>query len=660
MKKVIFVLSFIVPFFCFGQFPNNPTPQGNDKTNTIFKGGVTAQLGFGNVSFPDTATANLNSYIKGIPYWQIIINDTIYIRDKFAKKWVKQAGGGSSGIDTAVVNELISDSIFANIQYIKNATSGVGQLLYKQADTVKSKTIVAGNGVILDSTGTTIIPKADTTAGDTHLVSQYMLNRKVADTAAALRAIIGTGGTQTPWASDIDAAHYYLFNLGKLTVNNLTGGGATTYGAFDPANKYSIWTLSGGDLTATASSGDYGIAKATIGQSTGSWYVEFHVTTGGSGKIGIAKSTTVLHGALGNDPDSYAYQEDGQMKNNGATYSSGATFTAGDYIGMNYDAGAGTLSFYKNGALQGTPATGVTGNYYPAISAFFSSFTVTANFGASSFTHAAPGGSNPGWYTGGGTDTTHILRTTDSGRVVIGDSFPSSAKLIVSGGIQSDTLVKAPFLYAGNMTTTYGSYHGLIVGSTNRRGLVDWVDNGSRVAEIYTTDSSANFWSETGKHLQFFVNNNFAVPVITAHSNGNIGISDPSPTAKLSILGSIKINVGTPAAGKVLTATDSDGNATWQTISGFTQVVATDANITAVDRTLYHLPAATLSTGRTINVSGLTDGQSIKILNNEAGFTWSFTGASVYLVDGTTTITNLSVNTFYELIKINGKIIKVH
>jgi len=85
-------------------------------------------------------------------------------------------------------------------------------------------------------------------------------------------------------------------------------------------------------------------------------------------------------------------------------------------------------------------------------------------------------------------------------------------------------------------------------------------------------------------------------------------------------------------------------------------VTGTNANITAAAGTSYHLPAATLSTNRTIDVSGLNvAGDYLEISNQEAGFTWSFTGASVYLADETT-VTILLAQTNYIIRFINGKL----
>lgn len=49
-------------------------------------------------------------------------------------------------------------------------------------------------------------------------------------------------------------------------------------------------------------------------------------------------------------------------------------------------------------------------------------------------------------------------------------------------------------------------------------------------------------------------------------AGGNVGVGTTTPTAKLHVNGSLKINDGTEAAGRVLTS-DASGNATWQTPS---------------------------------------------------------------------------------------------
>lgn len=54
------------------------------------------------------------------------------------------------------------------------------------------------------------------------------------------------------------------------------------------------------------------------------------------------------------------------------------------------------------------------------------------------------------------------------------------------------------------------------------------------------------------------------VTIITALDTGFVGIGNPSPTATLDVIGTIKYTDGNQAANKILTS-DSSGNATWQT-----------------------------------------------------------------------------------------------
>lgn len=109
------------------------------------------------------------------------------------------------------------------------------------------------------------------------------------------------------------------------------------------------------------------------------------------------------------------------------------------------------------------------------------------------------------------------------------------------------------------------------------------------------------------------------------------------------------------AYGLLPTSTISGGGAARTYIVA--QVVGTNANITATYGTTYYLPAATLSTARTIDMTALnTDMDYIEITNNEGGFTWSFTGQTVYLADNTTTVSALNNNTTYQIRRINGRL----
>lgn len=89
----------------------------------------------------------------------------------------------------------------------------------------------------------------------------------------------------------------------------------------------------------------------------------------------------------------------------------------------------------------------------------------------------------------------------------------------------------------------------------------------------------------------------------------------------------------------------------------YTTVVGTNANITAVAGTAYNLPAATLTTNKTIDMTNVnTDGDYVEFFNNETGFIWSFTGQTVYDSDGSTTVTELLANGNSIVRRVNGKL----
>jgi len=81
---------------------------------------------------------------------------------------------------------------------------------------------------------------------------------------------------------------------------------------------------------------------------------------------------------------------------------------------------------------------------------------------------------------------------------------------------------------------------------------------------------------------------------------------------------------------------------------------ATDADFTAVVKSIKHLPAATLTANRTITIPTGADGDVIELHNNEAAYSWLLAGATVYLSDRTTTVTALLYNVPTLMQKING------
>jgi hypothetical protein len=129
--------------------------------------------------------------------------------------------------------------------------------------------------------------------------------------------------------------------------------------------------------------------------NSGQWYWEVTCTTNcgssaNNSRIGIVPFPYGT-GTPGDMTGSYAYTATGQ-KGSGGTYASyGASYTDGDIIGIAFDSGAGTLTFYKNGTSQGTAYTGISGTFGAMNGSGSSSGTVSSiNFGQQPFVYTAP------------------------------------------------------------------------------------------------------------------------------------------------------------------------------------------------------------------------------------------------------------------------------
>lgn len=179
---------------------------------------------------------------------------------------------------------------------------------------------------------------------------------------------------------------------------------AVTYATFDGSYIGSNTVLSGGNLVATMSTSQSAamatIGGSTTGKSTGKWYWEITMTSnGGAPSVGVYSGTGAnLNTYVWNNSGGYAYYYllGGWGHATAVDYSwfDCGNFGAGDVIGVALDAGANTITFYKNG-VQCTP-TGNSisgGNYFPAVSSNVSTFT--ANFGASAFSGVPAGSGNP-------------------------------------------------------------------------------------------------------------------------------------------------------------------------------------------------------------------------------------------------------------------------
>ena len=173
-----------------------------------------------------------------------------------------------------------------------------------------------------------------------------------------------------------------------------TGSGNEVRGNYctlNPLAKGPNTTLSNGNLEQTTTSSG-GCVLGTFGMSSGKWYWEaLNGTSGNNGGYGIALSDIDLSGYPGQQANAWSYIYDGNKYNNNSGASYGSSFTAGDIIGVAFDADNGTLTFYKNGVSQGTAFTGLTSGPYLPLMGAAPSYSA-ANFGQRAWAYSAPSG----------------------------------------------------------------------------------------------------------------------------------------------------------------------------------------------------------------------------------------------------------------------------
>jgi len=228
----------------------------------------------------------------------------------------------------------------------------------------------------------------------------------------------GTNGFHLDFADNSTAAAlgYDAAGSNDWTVNNLsvtagagndslidvpTNGTETDTGVGNEVRgNYCTWnplaktstnrTVTNGNLETTGDNNDFLSVLATIAMPTGKWYWECTVgtlSTYNQTLIGISQQ---LPSAANID---YGYYSDSGQKRQGGTSSSyGASFTAGDIIGVAFDADNGSLTFYKNNTSQGVAFSSIpTGNYLPCITGAGATPYI-ANFGQRPFAYTAPSG----------------------------------------------------------------------------------------------------------------------------------------------------------------------------------------------------------------------------------------------------------------------------
>ncbi len=196
---------------------------------------------------------------------------------------------------------------------------------------------------------------------------------------------------------------------GPAFFSSVAAAGPVTW---NPGDKSSEISLSGGDLTATRATtiNNNAAVRATSSKDSGKCYFEISIdtvgTSGGDYSIyGIASAGLSLNNYVGSTTGSYGYEyATGNKYNNGTGAAYGSTLTAGDVLGIAVDLDNGKIWFSKNNTWQasGDPAsgtnpayTGLAGVFFPAASIYKMStiqHQLTSRFKSADFSFSPPSG----------------------------------------------------------------------------------------------------------------------------------------------------------------------------------------------------------------------------------------------------------------------------
>jgi hypothetical protein len=228
-----------------------------------------------------------------------------------------------------------------------------------------------------------------------------------ADNSAATAITLGkdTSGNGNNWTPNnlsvtAGAGNDSLVDVPVNGTQPDTGAGGEVRGnycTFNPLVLGAGTTLANGNLQLSTTG--WNSSFGTIAYpSAGKWYYEVNPSNqetfvgiiSAAANLGSAAATYFVQTAI-----SYGYYSAGTKwqgpTTTGTSY--GASYTSTDVVGVAFDADNGTLTFYKNGASQGTAFTGLTASYFPAVGVGNSATrTAYVNFGQRPFAYTAPSG----------------------------------------------------------------------------------------------------------------------------------------------------------------------------------------------------------------------------------------------------------------------------
>ena len=186
--------------------------------------------------------------------------------------------------------------------------------------------------------------------------------------------------------------NHFTSNGSWATSDQFTDAPSKNFATIDPvmSNGATPVTLSEGNLTGVKSSSGFQQAYSNFSgfrlqENTGIYFAEVLVGSDTSNfHVGVLSGDppSSTNRYLGQDSNTYGYDRGSGRAVNSGTYASyGASYTAGDVIGIEIDTNTGSINFHKNGADQGQAFTGVSGPYAFAFASESGGGPGTFNFG---------------------------------------------------------------------------------------------------------------------------------------------------------------------------------------------------------------------------------------------------------------------------------------
>ena len=347
-----------------------------------------------------------------------------------------------------------------------------------------------------------------------------------------------------------------------------SGNNGGNYATLNPLQNIASDTFSDGNLEVATSNSNYGTHTSTIAipPSSGKFYVEVVqsnvVDAQPWGMVGIcaADSTFTTQSAIRYLSGVSYYSYNGKKFVNTAETSYGASWGNGDVIGIAYDSDNLQITFYKNGASQGT-ITGVTSDTYYLGGSYWDSTktgTYTWNFGQRPFAYTPPTGFKS-------------LCTQNLPDPTIADgSTAFDAKLYTGDGANSRTIsgysFSPDFLWVKDRANSGGDYSHRLIDAVRGAGVslssnqtAIERDHSAQAGGGVETFTSDGFTIEQGTSNNNNQNNNNTPYIAWAWDGGTSTVSNTDG----SITSSVRANLSAGFSICKITTPTSDGQFTF-------------------------------------------------------------------------------------------------